>query len=94
MTVSVPTGAVEALHEAAPLTSAPVVQSVVVPTVNVTLPVGVPLAEVTEAEYVTAAPEVLDEGLTETVVVVGGVGTGPTIGDGERIVGNGCRGMR
>jgi hypothetical protein len=48
-----------------------VVQSVVVPTVNVTVPVGVPLAEVTEAEYVTAVPTVLEEGLTETVVVVG-----------------------
>ena len=59
------------LHEAAPPTRAPVVQSVVVPTVNVTVPVGVPLAEVTEAEYVTAVPTVLEEGLTETVVVVG-----------------------
>jgi hypothetical protein len=47
-----------------------VVQRLVVPTVNVTVPDGVPLAEVTEVEYVTAVPEVLDEGLTETVVVV------------------------
>ena len=94
MTVSVPSGAVEVLHEAAPSTRAPVVQSVVVPTVNVTLPVGVPIAEVTEAEYVTALPKVLDEGLTETR-------RGrrlhdrrwhrPAIGDGERIAGNAPR---
>jgi hypothetical protein len=44
---------------------------VVVPAVNVTVPVGGPPAEVTVAEYVTAVPEVLDEGLTETVVAVG-----------------------
>jgi len=70
VTVSVPWGAVEVLHEATPLTRAAVVQSVVDPTVNVTVPVGVPPLEVTEAEYVTVAPEVLDEGVTETVVVV------------------------
>ena len=50
MIVSVPSGAVVVLHEADPPTRAPVVQSVVLPTVNVTLPVGVPLAELTEAE--------------------------------------------
>jgi hypothetical protein len=70
VTVSVPSGADEVLHEAALPTRAPVIQSVVVPTVNVTVPVGVPLAEVTEAEYVTALPKLLDVGLTETVVVV------------------------
>jgi hypothetical protein len=47
-----------------------VVQSVVVPIANVTLPVGVPLAEVTEAEYVTAVPTALVGGQTEAVVVV------------------------
>ena len=70
MTVLVPSGAVEVLHEAEPFTRVPVVHSAVVPVVNVTVPVGVPLAEVTEAESVTAVPDVLDEGLTETVVVV------------------------
>jgi hypothetical protein len=45
--MSVPSGAVEVLHEAVPPTRAPVVQSVLLPMVNVTLPVGVLLADVT-----------------------------------------------
>lgn len=44
-TVSVPTGALEAVHEAVPVVSG-AVQRIVVPTLKVTVPVGVPVAVV------------------------------------------------
>ena len=49
-TESVPWGAVELAQEPDPSTSALVVQSVVAPIANVTVPVGATLAEDTEAE--------------------------------------------
>jgi len=49
VTVSVPTGAFEAVHDPEPLTRPPVVHSVIDPAVKVTAPVGVPDEEVTVA---------------------------------------------
>ena len=72
--MSVPTGAVVALHEPMPLDNGGVVHSGVDPAVNVTVPVGVGSPEtlvVTVAEYVTEAPSVTEEKLAWTEVCDG-----------------------
>ena len=53
--VSVPAGAVFAMHDAAPELRVPV-QSVTAPVLKVTLPFGVPPLEVTVAENVALVP--------------------------------------
>ena len=50
VTVSAPVGASVALHEPVPDDRVDVVHKVVEPTLNVTVPVGVPRLEVTVAE--------------------------------------------
>jgi hypothetical protein len=50
VTLSLPTGAFVAAHAAEPTLNGTLLQSVTAPTLNVTVPVGVPPAEVTEAE--------------------------------------------
>jgi hypothetical protein len=61
--VSVPAGALLAMHDTVPPLKLPV-QSSRPPVVKSTLPLGVPPAEVTVAERVTADPKELDVGAT------------------------------
>jgi hypothetical protein len=71
VTVSVPSGALPDVHEPEPLARV-ATHNVVVPTLNVTVPVGerVPRAGTTVAEYLTCCPAGTDGWFTETSVVV------------------------
>ena len=82
VTVSIPTGAVEDVHEPTPSTSAPEVHIVVAPIAKVTVPGGLPPDEVTSAQKMTGLERPVETGVTvRTVVVVKRVWTikvGPT----------------
>ena len=64
---SLPTGAVEAVHDPEPADNV-MVHNVVDPTVTTTDPMGVPLEELTVVEKVTVVPGVV--GLGEALIVV------------------------
>jgi hypothetical protein len=69
VTVSSPTGALAATHDPVPDSNVPVVHKVVVPTLKVTVPVGVPPVELTVAAYVTGEPLVVEPGFAEATTV-------------------------